>query len=142
MLTSDRALKPGMVDRVDTLERTINRLAWPPKRLAEVSAISAGRDCISWVKSGAGQGHVVRSHNMSMLALKQKVYNVISAHLRHREFSRGDVLEYIDQDYPDTNHGSVLPSDYLYDDAIKSSPSNKRHDNYDLPRFLKRLGRQ
>ena len=78
---------------------------------------------------------------MSVLPLKQKVYNVISAHLQHREFSRGDVLEYIDQDYPDTNHGSVQPSDYLYDDAVKSSPSNKGHDNYDLPRFLKRLGR-
>src|SRR5713226_1341646 len=78
-----------------------------------------------------------------MLPNKQKIYNVVSAHLHTREFSRRDLLDRIDTYYPATNHDSVLPSDYLCRDALKNDPSNEgnRDDYWTYPRFLERLGR-
>ncbi|MCC6680219.1 MAG: hypothetical protein IT445_04870 [Phycisphaeraceae bacterium] len=78
-----------------------------------------------------------------MPSIRQKIYNVISKHLCDSEFSRGDVLRIIDQDYPRTNHESILPSDYLCRDSLKKDPSNDdNRGNYQTyPRFLERLGR-
>jgi hypothetical protein len=78
-----------------------------------------------------------------VLSNKQKIYNVISAHLRTCEFSRADLLDLIDTHYPATNHGSVLPSDYLCKDALKRDPSNagNRGNYWIFPRFLERLSK-
>jgi hypothetical protein len=78
-----------------------------------------------------------------VLSNKQKIYNTVSAHLRTREFSRRDLLDLIDTYYPGTNHGSILPSDYLCKDALKGDPSNQdNRGNYrTFPRFLDRLGK-
>jgi hypothetical protein len=74
---------------------------------------------------------------------KQKVYDVVSAHLSGQEFSCQDLFHWIDVDYPGTPHDSIIPSDYLYQDAVKSDPSNdgNRHQDVTYPRFLERLGR-
>ena len=49
----------------------------------------------------------------------------------------------IDRYYPGTPHDSILPSDYLHQDAVKSDPSNdgNRHLGLTYPRFLERVGR-
>jgi hypothetical protein len=73
---------------------------------------------------------------------KQKVYDVTSAHAG-QHFSRRDLLDWIDNAHPGTLHGSILPSDYLYQDAVKNDPSNdgNRHQHKTYPRFLERVGR-
>jgi hypothetical protein len=78
-----------------------------------------------------------------MLPNRQKIYDIASTRLMGREFSRRELLTLIDQHYPGTNHDSILPSDYLLRDAIKSDPSNDgNRGNYMLyPRFLERVGR-
>jgi len=88
-------------------------------------------------------GPRVRIWESAVLANKQKIYDVVSAHLQAREFSRSDLLDVIDKHYPGTNHGSILPSDYLRKDALKLDPSNDgNRNNYSTcPRFLERLGR-
>jgi hypothetical protein len=58
-----------------------------------------------------------------MLPNRQKIYDIASTRLMGREFSRRELLTLIDQHYPGTNHDSILPSDYLLRDAIKSDPS-------------------
>jgi hypothetical protein len=78
-----------------------------------------------------------------VLLNRQKIYNLVSVHLHSCEFSRRDLLELIDSNYPGTNHESILPSDYLCKDALKDDPSNddNRGDYWNFPRFLERLGR-
>jgi hypothetical protein len=78
-----------------------------------------------------------------VLSNRQKIYNIVSADLRDREFSRRNLLDLIDKHYPGTNHESILPSDYLRRDAVKGDPSNDgNRGNYTIyPRFLERLGR-
>jgi hypothetical protein len=78
-----------------------------------------------------------------VLLNRQKIYNIVSVHLRSCEFSRGDLLELIDSNYPGTNHDSILPSDYLCRDALKDDESNddNRGDYWNFPRFLERLER-
>ncbi len=74
---------------------------------------------------------------------KQKVYDVVSAHLSGSVFSCQDLFDLIDQHYPGTPHDSIIPSDYLYLDAVKNDPSNdgNRGHNITYPRFLERIGR-
>jgi hypothetical protein len=73
---------------------------------------------------------------------KQKIYDVVSAHLSGQEFSRRDLFALIDRYYPRKPH-SFHPSDYLYQDAVKDDPSNdgNRHQDVTYPRFLERVGR-
>ena len=72
---------------------------------------------------------------------KQKVYDVVSAHLSGQEFSCQDLFHWIDVDYPGTPDDSIIPSDYLYQDAVKSDPSNdgNRHQDVTFPVYLKDL---
>jgi hypothetical protein len=73
---------------------------------------------------------------------RQKIYNVVSVYFNAREFSRQELLDLMDRYYRGTNHGSILPSDYLCRDALKNDPSNDGNRNYNIyPRFLERLGR-
>jgi hypothetical protein len=73
---------------------------------------------------------------------RQKIYDVVSVHLKAREFSRRELLNLIERHHPGTNQGSILPSDYLCKDAVKDDPSNEANRNYYLyPRFLERLGK-
>jgi hypothetical protein len=74
---------------------------------------------------------------------KQKVYDVVSAYLSGQEFSCHDLFALIDRYYPGTPHDSIIPSDYLYQDAVKDDPSNdgNRHQDVTYPRFLNRVGR-
>ncbi len=74
---------------------------------------------------------------------KQKIYNAVSAYLSNHEFSCHDLLALIDRNYPGTPHDSIIPSDYLYQDAVKNDPSNdgNRHQDVTYPRFLERVGR-
>ena len=74
---------------------------------------------------------------------KQKVYNVVSAHLANRDFSCRELHAMIDRDYPGTPHDSIIPSDYLYNDTVKGDPSNDGNRPHDktYPRFLERLDR-
>ena len=62
--------------------------------------------------------------------------------MREREFSRGDLLSLIESEYPGTKSDTILPSDYLFKDAVKSDPSNAGNRGKDLtyPRFLERVG--
>jgi hypothetical protein len=78
-----------------------------------------------------------------MPSTRQKIYEITSTQLKNREFSRRELLTLIDQHYPGTNHGSILPSDYLVRDAVKGDPSNDgNRGNYMLyPRFLERVSR-
>lgn len=78
-----------------------------------------------------------------VLTIRQIIYNVAFSRLRNHEFSRADLLRWIDSDYPGTNHDSILPSDYLRKDAVKRDPSNDgNRGNYWLyPRFLERRSR-
>jgi hypothetical protein len=73
---------------------------------------------------------------------KQKIYDVVSAHLSGHEFSCQDLFALIDRDYPGTPHDSIIPSDYLYQDAVKNDPSNEGNRNKDITyhRFLERVG--
>ena len=73
---------------------------------------------------------------------KQKIYNVVSAHLSDKEFSCRDLVALVDRYYPGTPHDSIIPSDYLYEDAVKNDPSNdgNRHQDVTYPRFLERVG--
>jgi hypothetical protein len=95
----------------------------------------AGYKVFSWATSSGLE--------RTVLLNKQKIYNVVSAHLQAREFSRSDLLDLIDKHYPATDHAWILPSDYLCKDAVKSDPSNAANrNNYSIcPRFLERLGR-
>ena len=74
---------------------------------------------------------------------KQKVYNVISAYLPDCAFSCRDLHDLMDTHYPGTPHNSIIPSDYLYEDAVKDDPSNNGNRDYDetYPRFLKRIAK-
>jgi len=47
------------------------------------------------------------------------------------------------KNYPGTERGSIIPSDYLCKDAVKDDPSNdgNRGNYFTYPRFLERLGR-
>lgn len=78
-----------------------------------------------------------------MSLIKQKIYDVVSTYLHDREFSLRDLLDLIDRYHRGTNHGSVIPSDYLCKDALKSDASNdgNRGNYLTYPRFLERLGR-
>lgn len=77
-----------------------------------------------------------------MLSNRQKIYNVVSAHLSDREFTRKDLLDLIAWHHPGTEPSSILPSDYLCKDALKADPSNDGNRDYTLyPRFLERLAR-
>jgi len=74
---------------------------------------------------------------------KQKTYDVVSQHLSNRVFSCKQLHALIDQHYPGTPHDSIIPSDYLCQDAVKSDPSNAGNRGHDItyPRFLIRIGR-
>lgn len=74
---------------------------------------------------------------------KQKVYNVTSAYLSSGEFSCRDLHALIRRHYPGTPKDSIIPSDYLCRDAVKSDPSNDGNRGLDVtyPRFLERVGR-
>jgi|ERR1700681_1551639 hypothetical protein len=74
---------------------------------------------------------------------KQKIYDVVSGHLSASVFSCQDLFDLIDHYYPGTPHDSIIPSDYLYLDAVKSDPSNDGNRGLDItyPRFLERVGR-
>lgn len=74
---------------------------------------------------------------------KQKLYDVVSGHLSSGVFSCGDVFNVIDQLFPGTPHDSIIPSDYLVHDAVKTDPSNEGNRGQDItyPRFLERIGR-
>jgi hypothetical protein len=79
---------------------------------------------------------------VSVSLVKQKICDVVSTHLSTGAFSRKDLLDRIDQIYPGTPHSSILPSDYLYQGAVKSDPSNDGNRGHDVtyPRLLERIG--
>jgi hypothetical protein len=80
--------------------------------------------------------------NFPMPTNKQKVYNIVSTDLSGQVFSCRDLHKLIDEHYPGTPHDSIIPSDYLYEDAVKPDPSNEGNRHFDVtyPRFLRRVG--
>ena len=74
---------------------------------------------------------------------KQKTYEIASTYLSDRVFSCRELHRLIDEHYPGTPPDSIIPSDYLYEDVVKTDPSNdgNRHHDITYPRFLRRVGR-
>ena len=73
---------------------------------------------------------------------KQKVYDITSVYLSGQVFTVRDLHSLIEEHYPGTPPDSIIPSDYLYQDAVKPDPSNdgNRHHDTTYPRFLRRVG--